>query len=82
VVFSSTLVRAMETALYQFPGMTVYPVPFVKEVSSDPPDLPQSVADQKKVSTKTHHVRIRRNACKVKAAKPTNKSITKFPALG
>jgi len=31
MVFSSVLVRAMETALYNFPGESVYPIPFVAE---------------------------------------------------
>lgn len=40
VVMTSSLLRAIETGLYQFPTKTVYVVPYIKEMGSDPPSTP------------------------------------------
>lgn len=53
VVFTSPLLRAIETGLYQFPGKTVvYPAPYLKESSSVPPSLPLATSQQKQILIK------------------------------
>lgn len=42
LVFSSVLVRAMETALHNFPGENVYPIPFIAEADNYPDNKPLS----------------------------------------
>lgn len=50
-VLSSTLLRAMETGTYMFPGETVYPVPFLAEhgfgPSKGPLNRPRNLKEQK-----------------------------------
>lgn len=48
LVFSSVLVRAMETALYNFPGVNVYPIPYIAEEdrSTDNTPLPWYIPDK------------------------------------
>ena len=54
IVMSSTLLRAMQTGLYSFPDVTVYPVPYLKEASLVAPSIPLPVADQKAVLLKVN----------------------------
>ena len=46
LVMTSTLLRAVETGLYQFPKNQIYPVPWIKEVDYKPPNVPEIVSKQ------------------------------------
>eukprot|EP00416_Gambierdiscus_australes_P031282 CAMPEP_0171086862 /NCGR_PEP_ID=MMETSP0766_2-20121228/19801_1 /TAXON_ID=439317 /ORGANISM="Gambierdiscus australes, Strain CAWD 149" /LENGTH=351 /DNA_ID=CAMNT_0011544535 /DNA_START=70 /DNA_END=1125 /DNA_ORIENTATION=- len=48
IVFSSELIRAMETALYNFPESSVYPIPFIAEFGMSWDNKPRSTWDQQR----------------------------------
>lgn len=52
MIFSSVLVRSMETALYNFPGMNVYPIPFIAENDKFRDNTPLDWVEQN--ATKLH----------------------------